>query len=76
MREPSLIEKQGVYFSVEQALDGFNIVDNAIIGGLSDGQNTWGSCFFASRAKGFASIFFRMFSGENSSRGIGPIMPR
>ena len=30
----------------------------------------------ASRANGFASIFLRMFSGSNSLRGIGPMMPK
>src|ERR1700687_6477836 len=30
----------------------------------------------ASRANGFASIFLLMFSGLNSSRGIGPMMPK
>jgi hypothetical protein len=34
-----------------------------------------GFLFFASRAKGLASIFLRMFSIENSSSGIGPMMP-
>ena len=32
--------------------------------------------FAASRANGLASIFFWMFSGANSSSGIGPMMPR
>ncbi len=35
-----------------------------------------GFLFFATRANGLASIFFWMFSGANSSSGIGPMMPR
>ena len=35
-----------------------------------------GFLFCASRANGLASIFFMMFSILNSSRGIGPMMPR
>src|SRR5205809_7713795 len=35
-----------------------------------------GCLFLAARANGLASIFLRMFSGRNSSRGIGPMMPR
>ena len=31
---------------------------------------------FTSRANGFAWIFFSMFSQRNSSRGIGPMMPK
>ncbi|CFO30466.1 Uncharacterised protein [Bordetella pertussis] len=35
-----------------------------------------GFLFSASRANGLASILRRMFSGSNSSSGIGPMMPR
>src|SRR5271163_897246 len=37
---------------------------------------TFGFLASAARVNGFASIFLRMFSGLNSSRGIGPMMPR
>src|SRR5471032_2936827 len=35
-----------------------------------------GFFLLAARANGFASIFFAMLSGLNSSSGIGPMMPR
>ncbi len=35
-----------------------------------------GFLFFAARANGLASILRAMFSGRNSSSGIGPMMPR
>src|SRR4029078_8846492 len=35
-----------------------------------------GCLFLATRANGLASIFLRMFSGRNSSSGIGPMLTR
>ena len=41
MWQPCFIKMQRINFTIEHALDSFNVVDHAIVSGLRDGQDAW-----------------------------------
>jgi hypothetical protein len=73
VRQPGFVEMQGIDHAVEHFLDFLDVVEDAVVGALGDGQY---ARFGGDRAaKGCAAIFFWMFSQRNSSFGIGPMIP-
>ena len=41
MRQPGLVEVQGIDITTEQVLDGIDVVNDAVVGALGNGENAW-----------------------------------
>jgi hypothetical protein len=75
--QPGFVKVQVVHVAVQHALDGFGVVEHAVVGGLGERQHARldlvGIHALEQRVGADLGL---MASGSNSLCGIGPMMPK
>ena len=71
MRQPCLIEMQGIYLTVEHVFNHLDVIDDAVVGTLREGHHAGDGVFIFNKGVGVDFLFdvrpFEFFLGDWSN---------